>query len=736
MKSMTTIRGSIIYPLCLFLFYSSIYAQNDILDSLEHKLALHPEEDTIRVELLNTLAHHYRRHDITIAEQKCKEAHQLATAINDKKGLAKNTLILSKIHLSKSEFNEAKKIALLSLEQYKKIGRNNAKGLIAAYNTLGMLANYQNASDTAVIYFTEAMHIAEKSNQLRSQGDMLNNIGVTYYSKGELDDALTYFKKSIQVDEQLGDDKRKATCFNNIAIIYSIQGRYSEALELYNEILDQYKKGNKRSKIASTCQNIGIVYSEMEQHQKALEYFEKAYEIYNELEDKLNSAKVLNSIGNALVELKNYDKGIKILNQALQLNQEVQNNEALIASHNTIGKVRIWLNQPLLALEHFEASLALSEAANDRRNIGLSQINLGDIHLILKNYDASLEHALKGKEIVDDLEMLAEQVLVNEILSKVYEQQGDLKNAVTHFKQFKILNDSLFNKENIQKITQLEYEYKYKNQLEKAKNKEIKLTETVKTTTSDLKKTQHNLLLGIIIFLSVTIILGMIIFYLRVRNVKSETQNIITEQRLLRSQMTPHFIFNALSVLQGIILNQENKKAVSYLSKFSKLLRVTLENSREQMVSLNQELIAIENYINLQNIEVDIPYNYSITVDSKIDKERFYIPPMLLQPFIENTIEHGFVNHNGEKEITIALNYTDKALTCTIKDNGIGIDAQKNSSNQNKKSLSTAITTERLEFLSRNTKHKGSIRIEDRKKYDEQGTLVTLNIPYKIDVNQ
>ena len=190
-----------------------------------------------------------------------------------------------------------------------------------------------------------------------------------------------------------------------------------------------------------------------------------------------------------------------------------------------------------------------------------------------------------------------------------------------HEKRIKIIKS--FNKENIEKITQLEYEYKYKQALDSASIRELQLTKTVKDTSQNLEKSQRNLFLGVIGFLLTAIILGGIIFFLKFRNQKTKTHNIEIEQKLLRSQMTPHFIFNSLSVLQGMILNNEDKKSVLYLSKFSKLLRITLENSRDKMVPLHQELEAVNNYLELQNLEVSQSYQYTILVDDKIDVSLF-----------------------------------------------------------------------------------------------------------------
>ena len=108
---------------------------------------------------------------------------------------------------------------------------------------------------------------------------------------------------------------------------------------------------------------------------------------------------------------------------------------------------------------------------------------------------------------------------------------------------------------------------------------------------------------------------------------------------------------------------------------------------------------------------------------------------MLIQPFIENAIEHAFgnQNQNQNKNIDIHLSYLDEKLSCTITDNGTGIDSKKENKRKDKKSLATTITSERLKLLSKDFKIEGSIRIEDRQKYNEQGTIVTLVIPYKIN---
>jgi LytS/YehU family sensor histidine kinase len=281
----------------------------------------------------------------------------------------------------------------------------------------------------------------------------------------------------------------------------------------------------------------------------------------------------------------------------------------------------------------------------------------------------------------------------------------------------------------------LEYEYKYKQAIDSASIRELKLTKEVSTVNTSLQKSQRNIFLTIIALLLTALILGGMIFFLKWGNIKEKNQNALIEQRLLRSQMTPHFIFNSLSVLQGMILNRESDKSISYLSKFSKLLRIVLENSRDKIVPLIQELDAIDNYMVLQNLDTDPPYEYTLAVDENIDVNSFQIPPMLIQPFIENAIEHAFDSQKEHREIEIHLKFIDTKLICTIADNGMGIDAISQKPNVKKKSLATTITSERLLMLAKEFNVPGGITIADRKKNNERGTRVTLVIPYKVNEN-
>jgi LytS/YehU family sensor histidine kinase len=210
----------------------------------------------------------------------------------------------------------------------------------------------------------------------------------------------------------------------------------------------------------------------------------------------------------------------------------------------------------------------------------------------------------------------------------------------------------------------------------------------------------------------------------------------------LRAQMNPHFIFNSLNSIQHFITISEKKEALNYLSKFSKLIRKILENSRENTVSISNELQLLELYIQLEQLRFNNKFDYHIAVDEKIDRENTEIPPLLIQPYIENAILHGLINKNSKGDLWLSLEKNNGLLMCKIEDNGIGraraqeIEQKKVSKH---KSLGIKVTGERISTLSALLDYKMEVVIEDLfetkpvsgEAPKPAGTRVTISIPVK-----
>jgi hypothetical protein len=205
------------------------------------------------------------------------------------------------------------------------------------------------------------------------------------------------------------------------------------------------------------------------------------------------------------------------------------------------------------------------------------------------------------------------------------------------------------------------------------------------------------------------------------------------EMKALRSQMNPHFIFNAITSIQMYVLNSEKELANKYLVKFSKLIRSVLELSKEELIDLKDELEMIKLYVDIESLRFEEQFNFSIN-NTSINTKRL-IPPLIIQPFVENAIWHGLLLKQGEKYLTINVFYKNDALQIEIEDNGIGRKAaEQYSQRDNKhKSLGMTITANRLKVLEQMYNISAWVEIIDKTSAtnEAQGTKVIIHLKSK-----
>ncbi len=236
---------------------------------------------------------------------------------------------------------------------------------------------------------------------------------------------------------------------------------------------------------------------------------------------------------------------------------------------------------------------------------------------------------------------------------------------------------------------------------------------------------------GWFIALCVCVLLGSFIGFYKVETKKlrnnAQIQKRLAETKLeaLRSQMNPHFIFNAINSIQYYILKNNNEVALDYLNKFSKLIRTTLENSSTQKISLKKEIEYLQAYIQLENERKENRVEWDIVVSENLDSDNMYLPPMLLQPFIENVFIHAFSPTHPNPKLSIEFKNTKiNLLTCIIRDNGVGMDKAPVNGSHNSKGLK--LITEILTLLP--NYNADSIAIES---VENEGTTVTLQLPFQ-----
>ncbi len=240
-----------------------------------------------------------------------------------------------------------------------------------------------------------------------------------------------------------------------------------------------------------------------------------------------------------------------------------------------------------------------------------------------------------------------------------------------------------------------------------------------------------------ILFLTIVIIilLGLVIYLLKSKRELKMSFNRI-EQQLLLTQINPHFIFNSLTAIQSFIFRNEPHQAGKYLSSFAKLIRFILESSKLETTTIERETKILRLYFDLQTLRFEGKFDYKIEIDETLDIDEMTIPPMLTQPFIENSIEHGFIQLSEKGVITVRFKKGEKSIVIEVEDNGIGVEKSKFvhlKSGKSHQALAAEITSQRLKKIKkiRNIDIKINIIELNRNNTSKQGTIVIFTIPVK-----
>ena len=297
---------------------------------------------------------------------------------------------------------------------------------------------------------------------------------------------------------------------------------------------------------------------------------------------------------------------------------------------------------------------------------------IGNAYFLQKDYDSAIPYLQKSKELANERGDLIVEKDATKKLSDVFESAGDDAEALRNYKDYKAIVDELY----IKKEQEISQAARFSRRITESQNRITGLETDRELSLSKYQYTnEHNKRQQLIIY-SLLGGLGLLLIaaYFMYKSMKQQKlANNLLALKSLRSQMNPHFIFNALNSVNGFIALNDERTANKYLSDFSQLMRAVLENSEEDFIPLQKEIELIELYTKLEHSRFKDKFEYDITIDEAIDVGSFKIPPMLLQPYIENAVWHGlrYKSEKGKLSINMTQKNTEE-LSITISDNGIG----------------------------------------------------------------
>ncbi len=579
--------------------------------------------------------------------------------------------------------DQAKEYAQKSLENARQ--SDNVDQLVRSFSSLIYTLLETRKLDSARAYIEEASELIEKIDDPRTLAAFYNHYGTYYFYRAELDNALSMYYKSIEYDEIIGDPALKMRSYGNLGIMLNNAGRKSDAINAYNTALKMAQELNDEGAKMRLLVNLASLYS----------YSKPPFL-------QLDTATIL-------------------ANEALQIAKSLQFEFGIARINALLASILIRNDQPQQGLE------AAMNAGNYFRSANM----LADYWLALLNEGFAYEAMGQPDKAIQIAKLLLEETAFSlhyecdRLLYLAYKKKKLSTLALEHLEKYKHTADSLSALEKDKDLAELQTKYE-------AGKKEAEIAQL--NQESEIHRLelaqQKALTLGTIVALLLVIGFGWI-YYVQSK-VKQQRALSQMEQKALRSQMNPHFIFNALGAIQNYMLQNKPLEAGSYMSRFARLMRQILENSREDYISLDNEISTLENYLQLQSLRFDNKFKYEIKVDPLIDQEVLKIPPMLAQPFIENALEHGLSSIDKEGLIKISFSLENDRILLTVTDNGKGI-ANTVKLNPKHKSLATTIIQERIAVINKILKRKIIIHIENLTSADEfgTGTKVSLLLPYK-----
>ncbi len=535
--------------------------------------------------------------------------------------------------------------------------------------------------------------------------------GVAEFHENKIITSLKTLYKGLEYTKYVSEKSWKSYIIHRLSIIHIELGDLELALKMMKESAKDQSRLKYSYEGGGIYLDIGILHGELGEIDSSKVYLKKAITTLNNpmlelgyvgINGNFHNFQVMayRWIGHAFVKEKNIDSAYIYYNKAYRLfkNEDLANTEI-----REINKLSSLLDYGFILIQ------------NDSLDKAITTINtVKDSLRVFENYNREEKNIF---------------LKTYKLLSEIYSKKEEHRKALVSEQRINNYLNTYSEKNITKQIQRFTTEYELREK-EDSISKLTKLTNEQHTILN--QKNTINWILGILL-ISLSI-LAFVIF--KQRKLRNRYKTASLEQRLLRSQLNPHFLFNSLGSIVSLSYSKSDK-VIPYTIKLSNLLRSILENSREEFIPLEEELTTIENYLDLQsNFSVD--FKYDVHVQTYINIEKVLVPPMFIQPFIENAILHGIAKlKDGKIIITININNESKTVKCTIEDNGVGYlrgtDKKKNTSEYHK-SISTEIMTERLKIYSKLLKVNTQFEIKDKNKgLENKGTTVTVLIPFIIE---
>lgn len=550
------------------------------------------------------------------------------------------------------------------------------------------------------------------------QMQALDRIGLQYRFNEQYDSALYYHNLSLNLALKLSDSVQLYYNYNNIGQVYRQQNLNVLAIKYLHKALKITEALGDTKAISFTQNTLGSAYVAQKDYDKAMQYFRKSIALGKINNDKGTLAYNYSTIGEVFLLQNQIDSALLYLNLGKILKKELGNRRGIPISDHLTGQAYYVRGDMINSEKYFDLALNGHINNKNKRYQSFCYAYLGMINIQTNKLDQAEVLLKKGEEIAKSIHSMEYLILIYDAFFELYKKTGKWEKAIESLQLSNNYEDSIINIINGQQLQSLEVEYETDK-----KEQQIELL------SAENKIKNQRIRLGIAV-ISVLLLLVIIIFFLMsVRKKNAQMAQDDLKQKLFRSQMNPHFIFNALGSIQNYMYKNETKKAAQFLGNFASLSRSILKYSNEESISLEKEIETLTNYLELEKMRMNNIFSYEFIYNQDLETEFINIPPMMVQPFIENAIKHGLKEVESNGKISIEIKDTADILEVIILDNGIGFEKSQQNKDENHESMATQIFNERMKHLRKKNKHIPDMRIEDISSDKNSGTKIHLFLP-------
>ncbi|MGI9544864.1 MAG: tetratricopeptide repeat-containing sensor histidine kinase [Cyclobacteriaceae bacterium] len=599
--------------------------------------------------------------------------------------------------------------ALDGLENYLK---NNLKTInrqeeMEVYYLIGQANFNLGQLDLAIENYERALNnkvskIRSSSNKLAIKPDprIFSSLGEAYGAKEDWPAAISYFERFVKLTTN-GRNEEHATGLFHLGRAYLQTGNLDQASNIADQVIGLSNKLN-------------------------YEFLQPASRLLK---------------GEILEAKSEWGKALVVFQEALELAEGFNNDAQTQQSEDAIGRVLKQINNYQSELSFKKERLQRSTEQNDLNRQNTLNLDIADIYISNEQEAEALPYLENTVQIAEELGDLEQNIKARKSLSDVYADQGDYNSALVNYQKYVALVDTLYDikQKEIELSARVQQDVLRKQNTINTLEKDLELDDSkilLLQREGDLQEAslarQRLLIYGLMSIIGIILVSAIVLY----RNVQQKkTANQLLALKSLRSQMNPHFIFNALNSVNSFISMSDTRKANKYLSDFSKLMRTVMENSQQDFVPLSEEIATLELYLKLEHFRFQDKFDYELFVDPDLPVDEYKIPPMLVQPYIENAIWHGlrYKEEKGVLKVTIAR--SENELLLSITDNGIGRKkslAIKTANQKTQGSTGMKNTANRIQLINDTYKSRIKIDVKDLNGNDESGTLVKVHIPLSL----